>query len=97
VGVIKNFLNSEKAVASGVLVAASSILAALGHMPIDDWQSYTLTCLGIYTGGKTLQGAAAKLAEAKKAPEQSAALRNRLVDNDAKADAALDAKFGDKE
>ena len=58
-GIIKNFLNSEKAIASGVLVIASSLMTIAGKLTPQEWMDYTQTLLGIYVGGKTVQGAVA--------------------------------------
>ncbi len=91
--VIRNFVNSEKAVATGLLVIASSVLTAMGQMSIDQWMGYTQVMAGIYVGGKSVQGAAAALSGAKKANEENEQLRAELAKNDAGADAALDEKF----
>ena len=106
--VMKNLMNSEKAVASGVLVVASSVMVATGEITAQEWMEYTKTLLGIYVAGKTVQGGAALLAGGKgevvkaKANEAQAKkeltdLQGKLESNDAGADAALDAKFGIKD
>ena len=64
-GVVKNFINSEKAVAVGLLVVAASVLAALGKMSIDQWIDYTKWMATVYVGGKSIQGAVAKISEAR--------------------------------
>jgi hypothetical protein len=107
-GVIKNFLNSEKAIASGALVIAASAMVVVGKLTPQEWMDYTQTLLGIYVGGKTVQGAIASLggkeagkvaAEAKQneteAVEKLEELRRWIAANDAEADAAIAAKFGD--
>lgn len=101
-GVLKNFLNSEKAVASGMLVVASSVMAVTGQLTPQEWMAYTQTLLGIYVGGKTLQGAASALAGRAQANDDAAKaglsdLNKKLADNDAAADAAVDEKFPDKD
>lgn len=53
---IKALLNSEKAIAAGVLVLLSGVFVLTGKMTVDAWQSYTQWILGIYVTGKTLQG-----------------------------------------
>jgi hypothetical protein len=105
--VIKNLINSEKAVASGVLVIASSVMVATGEITAAEWTEYTKTLLGIYVGGKTVQGAAAMFAAGGKgevakakaneetAKKELSSLKGKLESNDAGADAALNAKFGD--
>ena len=65
-GVLKNFINSEKAVASGILAIGATVLTALGQMTIDQWMGYTQIILGIYVGGKTLQGAATAIGNGRK-------------------------------
>lgn len=62
---LKDFFSSEKAVASGVLVVVSAIFVVLGKLPIKDWLDYSQVLLGIYVGGKTVQGSVAALAAAK--------------------------------
>lgn len=57
-------LNSEKAIAGGVLVIAATILTALGQMTVSDWQSYTQWIFGIYVGGKAVQGGTSVIATA---------------------------------
>ena len=104
--VIKSLMNSEKAVASGVLVIASTAMVATGEITAHEWMEYTKTILGIYVAGKTGQGVAALFAGGKgevvkaKANEDQAKkeleeLKVKLESNDAAADAAVDAKFAD--
>lgn len=56
---IKSMLNSEKALASGVLMIFSCVFVLTGQMSVQEWASYTTGLLGIYTAGKTVQGAVA--------------------------------------
>lgn len=106
--VIMNLLNSEKAVASGVLAIGASVMVATGQITPEEWMAYTQTLLGIYVGGKTAQGAVSAIAgrtqsgEARKAKESEKraraelkVLKEKIGGNDALADAALDEKFGD--
>jgi hypothetical protein len=60
--VIRQLLNSEKAVAAGVLVIASMILLLLDRITAEQWMNYTQVLLGVYVSGKTIQGAATVLA-----------------------------------
>lgn len=107
--VILNLLNSEKALASGVLVIASSVMVATGQITPEQWMAYTQTLLGIYVGGKTAQGAVAAFTgrtqsgETRKAKESEKRalaelgdLKSKISSNDEAADAAVDAKFGDE-
>ena len=59
--VLANFLGAEKAVASFVVFAAATVLVALGKLSVADWKEMSLWVLGIYVGGKTIQGAASSL------------------------------------
>ena len=106
--IILNLLNSEKAVASGVLVVASSVMVATGQITPEQWMQYTQMLLGIYVGGKTAQGAVAAITgrsqsdEARKAKAREKAakaelkeLKKSLSGNDSAADLALGKKFGD--
>ncbi len=61
--VVKQLLGSEKALASGFLLIAATIFAALGRIDAVQWMDYTQVILGIYVGGKAIQGAAATLAD----------------------------------
>lgn len=64
--VLRNFANSEKGIFCVALIVAASILASTGQMSVAEWQDYTKWIAGIFVGGKAIEGAAAKLAEAKK-------------------------------
>lgn len=105
--VIKSFLNSEKAIASGVLVLASSAMVAIGKISPTEWMAYTQTLLGIYVAGKTVQGGVAAHAGAKastlaaqadadQARADLASLKQVIGENDAAAAAALEEKFGEE-
>lgn len=48
------------------LIIAVTVLAGIGKVPFEDWQEYTLYVFGIYVGGKTIQGVATTVAEAKR-------------------------------
>ncbi len=65
-GVIKNFINSEKAVAVGLLVIGATVLTALGNMSIEQWTSYTKWMATLYVGGKTAHGVASVIVNGKK-------------------------------
>lgn len=69
--VLRNFVGSEKAVAAGLLVIAATVLTVLGKMTLSEWQDYSLWCLGIYTGGKTVQGAASVMANGRKGKDEA--------------------------
>ncbi len=108
--VIKNLMSSEKAVASGVLVLASSVMVLTGELTPQEWMEYTQTLLGIYVGGKTVQGVAAAMSGRKQSEEAKTAkaneaqalaaletLKEKIAGNDSAADDAVDAKFGKKD
>lgn len=97
--VLKNLANSEKAVVVGVLIIAASVLTALGKMTIDQWINYSQLMAGIYVGGKSIQGAASVLSNAKThrivaeaAMIELEEMRAALGENDDAADAAAAAK-----
>lgn len=97
--VVKNFINSEKAVAVGVLVIAASVLMGLGKISFEQWMEYTQVLAGIYVGGKAIQGAASSMSQTKEAKAEAAAAKAELESfktairmNDAAADAAAAAK-----
>jgi len=73
--VVKQLFNSEKAIAAGLLVISAVILLMLGRITVEQWMSYTQVLLGIYVGGKSVQGAAAALSQrppsAPKTPEDA--------------------------
>ena len=60
--VITNFIGSEKAVAAFIVLLAASIFTFTGKMSISEWKEIALWVLGIYTAGKSVQGAAAAIA-----------------------------------
>lgn len=72
-GAVKNLVNSEKAVALGLLVIAATVLAAMGLMTVAEWREYTVWLAGIYVSGKTVQGAVAAMAGAKVEAAKAAA------------------------
>ncbi|UCC72059.1 MAG: hypothetical protein JSV86_17075 [Gemmatimonadota bacterium] len=98
--VLKNFANSEKAVAVGALILAATVLVILDRLSIQEWMEYTQVLAGIYVGGKALQGAASSVGGGKQIKAETAAikmelaeLRTAIASNDAAADTALEEKF----
>jgi len=85
--VIKNFLNSEKAIFVGLLVIAATVLAALGKMTVDQWIAYTEWMAVTYVAGKTVHGAAVAISG------KPASAPDLVDDNDSAADKALIEKF----
>jgi len=97
---LKNFFNSEKGVFAYLIpMIVISVLVIMGKIEIEQYIEYMTYLVGIYTGGKAIQGAGAAIgnnankalvAEVKADIET---LKSRLSSNDAAADAALEAKF----
>lgn len=63
-GALTNLWNSEKGILAVLLIIGATVLAALGHMTIDQWTSFVELIFGLYVGGKTLQGGAQAIANA---------------------------------
>lgn len=66
---LRDLLGSERGFFALLLVIASTVLAALGKMTIDQWQSFAIWIFGIYVGGKTVTGAVDVLKNGGAAPE----------------------------
>lgn len=66
--VLKNFLGSEKAIATFIPVLGVTIALLMGKVTYDQWSDFSLIAMGIYVGGKTIQGSAAALAAKPSAP-----------------------------
>lgn len=66
---IKSLLNSEKALAAGALILAATALVIFNKMTVGEWQSFAEVIFLGYVSGKTVQGAVATWADAKKSPE----------------------------
>lgn len=77
-GTISNLMGSEKALAAFGVLAGATVLTALGHMTVDQWQETALWALGIYTVGKTVQGATSTIAAAKEQGQKAVA--DKLVE-----------------
>lgn len=61
-GGISDLFKSERGLFALALVAASTVLTALGHMTIDAWKDFNLYVFGIYALGKTVTGTASLFA-----------------------------------
>lgn len=81
--VAKNFLNSEKGVMALALLIGATVLAAMGQMSVEAWQTYSIWIFGIYTGGKSIQGAAAHLAGNAPGGQIAAETDDTVTDDDA--------------
>lgn len=92
--VLKSFVNSEKAVAAGVLVVVVTIFVFTNKITVQEWMDYTKVLLGIYVAGKAVQGGASAFANGKKPDLDALAdeLTIRLLANDNEADKELDGK-----
>ena len=94
--IVKNFLNSEKAVASVVPLIIATVFVFTGKITYQQWMDFATAITGIYVGGKTVQGAAVALKKGHTPEEVASALRTELAAQDAKIDAKLQAKFEEK-
>lgn len=56
-GALTDLFKSERGFFALALTLASTVLVALGHMPIEMWKEMNLYIYGIYVGGKSLTGA----------------------------------------
>lgn len=110
--VIKDFFHSEKGVFGyAIPLLIATLFVFLDRITEQQWMDFAVLMAGIYTGGKALHGGAAALANGKKlkaeaegakaeaeaAKAEAETLRASIANNDAAADAALEAKFADKE
>lgn len=64
-GALLNLWNSEKGLVGVLLLIGATVLTAIGKMTVHEWTEYTLVVFGIYVGGKTVQGVATTVVEAK--------------------------------
>jgi len=51
---LQDLFASERGLFALVLVLAATVLTALGHMPVTQWQDFALWVFGIYVGAKTV-------------------------------------------
>lgn len=51
---LQDLFASERGLFALVLVVAATVLTALGHMPVAQWQDFALWVFGIYASAKTL-------------------------------------------
>jgi len=66
---LQDLFASERGLFALVLVIAATVLTALGHMPVTQWQDFALWVFGIYAGTKTVTSSVGLL----KRPAPSAA------------------------
>lgn len=55
---IKDLFKSEKGIMAIVVLLAGTAFCVVAKLPFGEWKDFALWVLGIYTGGKSLQGAA---------------------------------------
>lgn len=89
--VIKNFVHSEKAVASFVVLIGGTVLAAMERISAEQWIDFSTWILGIYIAGKSVQGAAAAMAAKRGDVER---LEKRITDNDGLVGELVEVVFG---
>jgi len=92
--ILKNLLNSEKAVASALPLIIATVFVFTGKITYQQWMDFAEVITGIYVGGKTIHGAAVAMSAGKAGgKDEVEALKARLAATDAAADAALKKKF----
>lgn len=55
---LKNLVTNEHSFAMMLLIVGATVLAALGHMTVDQWTGFAQWIFGIYMGGHALISAA---------------------------------------
>lgn len=55
---LTDLLKSERGLLGLALLIAATVLTALGHMSIDQWQTFSMVVFGTYVAGKTASGVA---------------------------------------
>jgi len=91
---ITDFFHSEKGI-WGFLVpmAGATVMLATGAIDAQQWLDAAKVLSGIYVGGKSIQGGAQALANAKQVAtssrEELAAMKETLAKNDAQIDALI--------
>jgi len=93
--ILKNFLNSEKAIASAVPLIIATVFVFTGRITEQEWMEFAVLVTGIYVGGKAIHGAAAAAGGGAAAKAELAELKSLLADADDEADAALEEKFSE--
>jgi hypothetical protein len=66
--ILKNILGSEKALATLIPTVGVTVALLMGKVSYEEWSQFSLIAMGIYVGGKTIQGSAAVLAAKPAAP-----------------------------
>lgn len=101
---LKSFFNSEKGVFAYLLpMIVLSVLVIMGKITVEQYVEYMTYLVGIYTGGKAIQGAGSAIGKnggkqlAEEAKAEIEVLKAKIADNDAAIDAALEKKFAERE
>lgn len=55
---LTDLFKSERGILGLALLVAATTLTALGHMSIDQWQTFSMVVFGTYVAGKTASGVA---------------------------------------
>jgi hypothetical protein len=55
---LTDLFKSERGLLGLALLVAATVLTALGHMSIDQWQTFSMVVFGTYVAGKTASGVA---------------------------------------
>lgn len=70
---ILDLFKSERGFLGLALLLGGTVLAAIGKMPIDQWQEFSLYVFGIYVAGKTVSGTVTALRDTAAAKADEAA------------------------
>jgi hypothetical protein len=60
-GALQNLLSDGKGLVGAGLIVAATVLAALGKLPITEWESFMEWVFGIYAGSTALHGGLAAI------------------------------------
>ncbi len=62
---IKNLLSNEHSFVMFALIIGATVLAAVGKMPVSDWQNFATWIFGIFMGGHAVMSAAGSISSAR--------------------------------
>jgi hypothetical protein len=63
---LSDLFKSVRGLFALLLVAAATVLCAVGKLSVSDWREMALYVFGIYVGGKTISGTAAAIVGGKR-------------------------------
>jgi hypothetical protein len=101
---LKSFFNSEKGVFAYLLpMIGITVLAVMSKIEVEQYVEYMIYFAGIYTGGKAIQGVGSSIGKnggkelAEEAKAEIKVLEAKIASTDEAIDAALEAKFKERE